>query len=117
MNELLSDVRFWFTAMALGLLGLLKVLWNKQEKRFEALEASVVRREEFERLRADFQEKHEENGEKLDVGFTRIESLIERNHEDAVEGRHRVGNQIMNLVEKVGRIEGRLGLDEFPGRK
>lgn len=113
MNELLSDVRFWFTAMGLGLIGFVKYLWSQQAKRLDVLEADVVRRKEFDQLRADFQLKHEENTERLDTGFTRIESLIERNHQDAVEGRHDTKNQILRLVEKVGVVQGRLGLNEF----
>jgi hypothetical protein len=66
MNELLSDVRFWFTAMALGLLSLVKYLWNKQERRLAQLEADTVRRTEFERFRADMHEEHQENIGRMD---------------------------------------------------
>lgn len=116
VNELLSDVRFWFTAMGLGLLALVKILWTKHESRLDLLEADAVRRKEFDQLRADFQAKHEENGTKLDQGFTRIEALIERNNQSAIDGRHDVKNQILGLVEKVGTIQGRMGLDEFKER-
>lgn len=112
MNELLSDVRFWLTTMGLGLVGLVKYLWGEQKKRLDKLEADVVRRAEFDQLREDFQTKHEENGGKLDT----IVGLIERNHADAVQGRHNTANQILTLVEKVGTIQGRMGLDEFKAR-
>lgn len=112
VNDLFTDVRFWFTAMGLGLLGFVKLLWAKQEKRLEKLEGDVVRRAEFDQLREDFQLKHEENGGKLDT----IVGLIERNHADAVQGRHNTANQILTLVEKVGTIQGRMGLDEFKVR-
>lgn len=113
MNDLLSDVRFWFTAMGAGLVGFVKYLWNQQAKRLAHLEADTVRRKEFDRLRDDFEQKHAENSERLDMGFARIEALIERNHQEASQGRHDVKNQILTIVEKVGTIQGRLGLDEF----
>lgn len=72
MNELLSDVRFWFTAMGLGLIGLVKYLWNKQERRLAQLEADAVRRTEFDRLRSELREEHMENSDRLD----RIEEEI-----------------------------------------
>jgi len=113
MNELLSDTRFWFTTMGAAILGLIRVLWKRQERRLDALEADVTRKSEFVQLRVDMERRHEQSSEKLD----KIESLIQRNHQDAVDGRHRVANQMLTLVEKVGTIEGRLGLDEFRRRE
>jgi hypothetical protein len=76
VNDLLSDVRFWFTAMGLGLVSLVKYLWAKQEKRLADLEANTVRREELEDLRADLRGEHEENSRRLD----RIESGVTGTH-------------------------------------
>lgn len=81
MNELLSDVRFWFTAMGLALVGLVKYLWNKQEKRLAKLEADSVRRQEFDSLRSDMRDEHAENTERLD----RIEEEIRT----GITGTHR----------------------------
>lgn len=117
MNDLLSDMRFWIVTIGGGVVAgcwrIVSYAWTKHESRIDNIEADMVRRKEFDQLRADFQLKHEENTERLDMGFTRIESLIERNHQDAVEGRHDTKNQILRLVEKVGVVQGRLGLNEF----
>lgn len=120
MNEILSDTKavllwlFGIIGTLLGILGAVAMsILRGHIKRIDKLEMEVVRRKEFDQLRTDLRGEHEENGEKLD----RIVELIERNHEDAQSGRHRVGNQILTLVEKVGKVEGRLGLDEFQGRK
>jgi hypothetical protein len=119
MNELLADTKtvllwlFGAIGSLLGVLGLIAMsILKGYAKRISTLEAEAVRRVEFNQLREDFQSKHDENGGKLDE----IKKLIERNHTDATDGRHRVGNQILSLSEKVGRVEGRLGLDEFSRR-
>lgn len=80
MNELLSDVRFWFTAMGLALVGLVKYLWNKQERRLAQLEADTVRRKEFDSLRSDMREEHAENSDRLDRIETEIRAGITGTH-------------------------------------
>lgn len=80
MNELLTDVRFWFITMGAGLLALVKYLWNKQDRetreRFSALELDVVRRKEFDAVHAHMTKEHEENSIRLD----RIEDGIAAMH-------------------------------------
>src|SRR4051812_5593112 len=48
--------------------------------------------------------RHAENRDTL----SEIKDLIERNHSDAVEGRHRAANQILTLVGQVALLEGRM---------
>ena len=76
MNELLADTRFWFTALGAAVVGLIRYLWKKQEKRLDAMEADMVRRNEFERLRTDMREEHEENSSRL----SRIETGVTGTH-------------------------------------
>lgn len=70
-------------------------------------------KEDLEQWREDSRARHTENRETL----TEIKALIERNHQDSVDGRHDVRDQILGLVEKIGTIQGRLGLDEFTRRE
>jgi len=108
MNDLLND----WKNLAIGLLGVLVGILTWIGKRTItrvdqlAIEA-IARNVEFQQLRGDLAEEHSENGDKLD----RIEALINRNHEDATQGRHRVGNQILTLAGQVAKLEGRL--EEF----
>jgi hypothetical protein len=50
VNELLSDTRFWLTTMGAAIVGLVRYLWRRQEKRLDAVEAEMVRRKEFDQL-------------------------------------------------------------------
>lgn len=89
MNELLSDVRFWFTAMGLGLLGFVKYLWNKQEKRLAALEATAVRKEDIQQLRDDMERRHDENREtlaRIDASTTGTHKRIDQLYRDLNRG-------------------------------
>lgn len=67
---------------------------------------------QFSEFREEIAHRHEENSAKLD----RLADLIERSNESATEHRHRMADQILTLVEKVGSIQGRLGVDEFKRR-
>lgn len=85
MNELLSDARFWFTAMGLGLLGFVKYLWKKQEKRLDALEADAVRKDELQQLREDMEHRHDENREllaRIDASTTGTHQRIDQLYRD-----------------------------------
>jgi len=92
-----------------GVVGLGSWVVRSLIRRLERLEESAVRTVELDQLRRELDQRHTENTDRL----RRIESLIERNHVDSSQGRHDVRNQVTSLMEKVGRIEGRLGIDEF----
>lgn len=66
MNELLSDTRFWLVTLGAAVAGFVKYLWNRQEKRIDAMEADMVRRKEFDQFRTDQREEHSENISRLD---------------------------------------------------
>lgn len=66
MNELLSDTRFWLVTLGGGIVAFVKYLWNRQEKRIDAMEDDMVRRAEFDQFRADQKEEHQENIGRLD---------------------------------------------------
>lgn len=66
MNELLSDTRFWLVTLGTAVVAFVKYLWNRQEKRIDALEADMVRRQEFDQFRIDQREEHQENIGRLD---------------------------------------------------
>lgn len=72
MNEILSDTRFWLVTLGAGIVGFVKYLWTRQEKRLDAMEADMVRRQEFDQFRDDQREEHKENIERLDDIKTEI---------------------------------------------
>lgn len=76
MNELIQDTRFWLTTLGAAVVGLIRYLWRKQEKRLDSLESDMVRRSEFEQLRTDMREEREENSSRLD----RIETGVTGTH-------------------------------------
>jgi TolA-binding protein len=76
LNEILQDTRFWLTSLGAVVVGLIRYLWKKQEKRLEALESEMVRRSELEQLREDMREEHQENSSRLD----RIETGVTSTH-------------------------------------
>lgn len=101
MNELLSDVRFWFTAMGLGLLGLMRLVWNKTEKRIESLEADAVRRKEFDQLRADRMAQYQESRET----WQRIEMKIDSNEERSANTRHDTNESVHALAVQIAALK------------
>jgi hypothetical protein len=92
MNELLNDTRFWLVTLGAAVVGFVRYLWNKQERRLEKLEADSVRRVEFDQFRADLREEHEENSERLD----RIETGITGTHK-------RLDDLYRDLIAKSGQ--------------
>jgi hypothetical protein len=76
MNELLSDTRFWLITLGTVIVGLVKYLLRGHAERLENLEMDAVRRKEFDQLRADLKDEHEQNSGRLD----RIESGITGTH-------------------------------------
>jgi hypothetical protein len=70
VNELLSDTRFWLIALGTGILGLVRYLFVKHtsetKERLDKLESDAVRRSEFDQLREDMNQRHEQNTKKLD---------------------------------------------------
>lgn len=77
MNDLLQDTRFWLITLGTAVVGLVRYLWKKQERRLDLLEKESVRRAELDQLRADLREEHEQNSARLD----RIEDGITGTHE------------------------------------
>jgi hypothetical protein len=75
VNELLSDTRFWLTTMGAALVGLIRYLWKGQERRLAAVEAEMVRRSEFEQLRADISTKLDTIEEGVTGTHRRIDDL------------------------------------------
>jgi hypothetical protein len=92
MNELLNDTRFWLVTLGAAVVGFVRYLWNKQERRLEKLEADSVRRAEFDQFRADLREEHEENSGRLD----RIETGITGTHK-------RLDDLYRDLIAKSGQ--------------
>lgn len=80
--------------------------------RLERRLGTVITRAEHEKICAErnarvektLEIRHAENRSTL----SEIKELIERNHKDAMEGRHRAANQILTLVGQVALIEGRM---------
>jgi hypothetical protein len=86
MNELLSDTRFWLVTLGAAVVGFVRYLWNKQERRLEKLEADSVRRAEFDQFRADMREEHQENIGRLDDIKTEITGTNKRLDELMMRG-------------------------------
>lgn len=86
MNELLSDTRFWLLTLGAAVLGFVKYLWGKQERRLEKLEADSVRRTEFDQFRTDMREEHQENIGRLDDIKTEITGTNKRLDELMMRG-------------------------------
>lgn len=97
------------TAIALGGLAVTIVGWFI---RLERRLGTTLTRTEHERIcsernaRAEkaLDARHAENRDTL----SEIKDLIERNHSDAVQGRHNAANQILTLVGQVALLEGRM---------
>lgn len=97
------------TGIAIGGLAVTVVGWFI---RLERRLGTTLTRVEHERICAErnvraekaLEVRHAENRDTL----SEIKDLIERNHTDAVEGRHRAANQILTLVGQVALLEGRM---------
>ncbi len=109
MNDLLADARFWIVTLGLAVVAFVKYLWAKQEKRLDVLEASTVRRKEFEQLRADLRDEHAENSGKLDeiVREMREDRKITDGH------RERVGFALESIRTDVAVLKDRQGEGTF----
>lgn len=109
------NVEAW---IALGGLAVTVVGWFI---RLERRLGTTLTRVEHERICAErnaraekaLEIRHAENRETL----SEIKDLIERNHTDAVDGRHRTGNQILTLVGQVASLEGRMEASDFRRRE
>lgn len=112
MNEVLADTKavllwlFGVIGTLLGILGAVALsILRGHIKRIDKLEAEVVRRAEFDQLRADFQAKHVENVGKLDTGFSRIESLMKEDRKQADDHREKLRTSLDDLRTDVAVLK------------
>jgi hypothetical protein len=104
MNEILSDTRavllwlFGVIGTLLGIIGLFAMsILRRHIGRIDKLEAEVVRRAEFDRLRADSQAKHKENTDRLNAGFGRIEALMKGDRKETDEHREKLRKSVEDI--------------------
>lgn len=80
MNELLQDTRFWLVTLGSGVVGLIRYLWKRQEKRLDAVEREMVRRAEFDRLQEDISSKLDS----IEAGITGTHKRIDDLYRDII---------------------------------